>query len=107
MRRVAILALIGLAGCEAPVTPAAPTPELLKLKEACQAGNTDACAAVVQADQAAQARTNAAWYGTGYNYTPIQQQPYVMPAATPISRSPTTTNCTPNPFGGGMTCRSY
>lgn len=93
-----LVAAISLAGC---VDPTAQQPQynpaMAKLRQACDAGDTQACAAIVQA-QSQQRMADAQFYSN----IRLPQQQYLPPMT---GGGVTTTNCRNN--FGQITCTSY
>lgn len=105
-----ILAAISLAGCED--TPATPSPAMVKLQQMCQAGDGDACSAIVHAEADQKANQAAALAIIAGNIRASgqalaqPQQPAYRPAQFPVPPPPVTTTCAPN-YIGGLRCTSY
>lgn len=95
MRKIIALTVFALAGC---VDPTAQQPQynpaMAKIRQACDAGDVDACKVIVQAQQRPTPRP----------YQPVQivQPVTYWPAMT---GGPTTTNCRNN--FGQVTCTTY
>lgn len=87
--------LFGVAAC----TPQPPPPHMVKLQEACSAGDVQACGYLAQVDAQNRQAAYAAYQGIMAN-----QAAYSRPAQpAPIMQ---TTRCTPS-YNGGMNCTSY
>lgn len=91
---IAIASLVALSAC---VDPTAPQPQynpaMAKVRQACDAGDVDACKVIVQAQQRPAPRP----------YQPVQ---LVQPVTYwPAMTGPTTTNCRNN--FGQVTCTTY
>jgi len=89
MKRLSALAFLALAGCDEPMQPVAPPPEIQVLMNACQGGDLQACQAVSNARQQREQNLIAAAAAAPRPYTaPLPYGPFMN-----------NRRCTVNPFG--------